>query len=560
VDLVKERLPVKDTVGGDSDGDGFRDGSYQAQRAKKGTDKDSSTDESSILAKLSEQLAKFKAGGKGSEEESGGNFLTDWIGDKVGGLKDKVFGKLGKVAKSGLGKVAAAGMGALKLGGSGLLAAAKGLGSGLLGAGKVALNLGRFAAGPVGIAAGLGYGAYKLGSYLAEGADAEPVESLRYAQYGIDDTNSDHLRAIRRLEDELYDDIEYDDQGNANLPNVDYEDLIEEHAEDFGLDPNVADDANKFLNWFGNTFRPVLLAHAAATNKIDEDVDLLDIDDEMDDEHKGPFVKTVYKTVRSMEGVRSSSPFKDSGLTDNVETIYDSLSKEHGIEDTEESSPEPTSAKTGPSLTTPKAPSTAKVAPVVKDAVSAMVNAPIERPTAMVENLAKAVHRPQEDVEREISESVVKSIEVRSSVNTDEGIKPLQRRAVMTDPEDDEPTTDDVMESVKKVKNFRVDSINAQKQETAFQQTTLAGQTADLLAKSVELQQSMDFSLRNIDLNVSQLVNKMEDENEGGFFDSDEDKREEERKRLQEAVAKFKANRSKPAPIRGSVSMKKTPI
>lgn len=582
-EAVKERLPKPKKKA--------RAGSYAEQRAEEEED-----EKLSMMAKFSAMMSRAYHGkdGDSKAEKKGGGFM-DKIADKVGSFKDSLVDKLNGGAKSVLGKGASmAGKGLRAVGGLaatglgkvgsalGLGKAAGAAGAGLAAVGKGALAIGghllggaaRIALGPVGLLGTLAYGGYKLGSYLADGADAEPLEALRFAQYGIDDQNGDHLRAVRRLEDELYDEVEYTEDGKADMPGVDTMEVIEDMADEFGLDPDIPGDKAKLFNWYNSTFRPVFLAHAAAAHKADEDVDLLDVDDEMDDEHKGPFAQAVYKTVRSMPDVRDASPFKETQPTERVEQAYDELVKAHKIP--EESKTEAGKAKPKPAPVKEET-SEESVAPMVgavpvvneikRDrAVTPKTAAKVVTPTANIgtkqiaasavtTSAAAAVELMQKERDQEVMESIA------TPPPTTEPVANTFTNAART-AEVMEETTDDVMDAVAETEILRTSNVQAQQSHLQQTEANSMRNMENILQRSLEVQVSMDMTLRNINESVTVIAESLEDEDDDSWFGGkgDKESRDKRQKEINDAIAKLKQSRSqKQGSVKGPVSMKKTP-
>jgi len=241
----------------------------------------------------------------------------------------------------GSGAVAGAGAGAGLLGGLGTVGSAVGgtiggavggVGGAIGGAGAGLLTglQALAAANPIGAgvlaAAALGYGAYKLGNHFFNTSDPEELESLRYAQYGIDQDNSDQLSAIRQLEDDVMDQVEYDPSGAARLK-INFKELVDDHGDNFDVSMNDRESILRFTMWVRDVFKPALLTHSTLARKIDDDIDLLDIDDEMDDDKKADFINQAFNLVDKKP---TRIPFANSTPSIDVTSVYQDLVEEYG--------------------------------------------------------------------------------------------------------------------------------------------------------------------------------------------------------------------------------------
>mgnify|MGYP001216471185 CR=1 FL=1 len=232
----------------------------------------------------------------------------------------------GASALAGMGsKVASVvGKGASMLGGAG-----KVLGT----LGRVGLAVGRVALGPVGWAATALWGAYKGAQYLNSRSDADPIEDMRFKQMGINTEEGSQLRAIRLLEEASLDNITFNDKGEATLPKVDYNDLIDEHGERFNVDKNNPQNLEAFVRWYEGTFKPTLLTYATLANRIDDDLDVDDLDDDLPEDQLVPFTKKAFELLESSPAIGNTSPYFDQEATsDDVVTQYNRVMQEYGGE------------------------------------------------------------------------------------------------------------------------------------------------------------------------------------------------------------------------------------
>lgn len=132
--------------------------------------------------------------------------------------------------------------------------------------------------------AGVAYTGYQVFDYFASRADAEPLERLRFLQYGLNPDIDDHLVKIRDLEANVEDEITW--SGNKPKFNLSVEQATNEWAEEFGINTSSEREMKLWATWFAKRFIPIYLTHAAALKGIDPNADLGDVDDDLGDTQK----------------------------------------------------------------------------------------------------------------------------------------------------------------------------------------------------------------------------------------------------------------------------------
>jgi murein DD-endopeptidase MepM/ murein hydrolase activator NlpD len=255
-------------------------------------------------------------------------------GTPPGGRKPGLLGKSWKLLKRG----AKGARGLLK---RGALAAAPLLASSNVGAmalsgasslasGAAAIG-GAIAAAPVGliiggaVAAGAAaYGGYKLWSHFRDNASLEPLEALRFMQYGIDTTDQEFIAHVRRIEREFIDDVRW--EGMRATFKGDQQEYFKEFGEDMGMDLTNMNDATEWQTWFVKRFGPILLTHLTVLKKIDDSVDVTDVDDELDPKYHADYIKRVQITAEDVASGFNpyewvASPFKGHEVRNMVEEI-----------------------------------------------------------------------------------------------------------------------------------------------------------------------------------------------------------------------------------------------
>lgn len=350
---VKESLKPE-TVAGDFSGDGIRNNSWQdilrrrkekqAAEAEKPSEERSkdNQEKSSRGLNLTAILAGL-AGIKGAVVSGfttlaalfGAKKVADVAGDAIGGVgtdgTDNKRNRRNRTGRKRPGVLRSLGRGALGVAGWGL--------RGVLGltAKLVIGSVGVLTSAPVlgvAAAAGVGYGVYKGAQYLGRRAMVQPLEGLRFMQYGIDPENDDAVIAIRYFEREIIGAVRYNQYGVAEMP-VNLERWYEKYHKDFGRDL-TQDDFLEWRSWYIQRFLPVFLTNCSHTRMISRghndarttftlgNINLIDVDDEMRDDRKAEFIaNTVYTRERTEGGVYPydvlASPFKPpiTMVTDN---------------------------------------------------------------------------------------------------------------------------------------------------------------------------------------------------------------------------------------------------
>lgn len=352
--LALQLATLKDIADGpnrrrdDTDNDGYRDGSWQ-DRLLDGPKKEVKEDKPKEKEKEKEEtksdILGTIVGGIGGIMSAGLGKITDLIGMVVGA---KAAGNMlstgadiadmaGGAGKKGLlrrgasavgrglmtaGKYAVPAMASAGTAIGGAAASAAGAVGAALGTG--ALVGGAVILGGVALAAGAVYGGYKLYKHLSYGSAPEPLEGLRYLQYGINLEDEDFIYAVRKLEEEALDGISGTGRGAVLEEDPGY--YYQEFAEDFQMSLESESDAAIWVQWFTKRFTPVLMTHRAVLMALDSGADLDDIDDDLDDDLKARFVRSVQFNEKDRAAgtnpyAVTQSPFKDHPLISDVSII-----------------------------------------------------------------------------------------------------------------------------------------------------------------------------------------------------------------------------------------------
>ena len=303
-------------IAGDAIGDQFDRDSREGRKARR------------QAAREARQSAKPGKRGIFSKIKSLGGRAMSGLGSLVKTPGRAILGA--GTALAGMAGGAIKGVGGLAVKGASALG---GAGSALATLGRVGLTVARVASGPVGWAATALWGAYKGAQYLNSRSDADPIEDMRFKQMGINTDEGAQLRAIRLLEEESLDNIEFNDRGEAFLPKVDYNDLIEEHGERFNVDKNNPRNLEAFVRWYEGTFKPTLLTYATLANRVEEDMDVDDLDDDLPEDQLVPFTKKAYELLESSPAIGNTSPYFDQTVTrSSVDEQYRRVMQEYGGE------------------------------------------------------------------------------------------------------------------------------------------------------------------------------------------------------------------------------------
>lgn len=310
-DYMSEQLDVLRDISGrdkegedkndsDADDDGLRDNSWQAiakaKKAKKDAesgkepkptkDKDGKENKNSMIMDIIGSIGSMIGGGfTGLVNLIGTALGATGIGTALAGMGTPIMAGLG-TAGSSLGALAVTA-------GAGLGTAATAIGAAV---GGTALVGGAILAAGVLAVGGLAYGSYKLFEHFSYSADLEPLEGLRYLQYGVNLKDEEFIYAVRALEDEVFDEI----SGNPGQYKLDENPnyFYQEFAERFMMRPEVEADGKAWGTWFTKRFIPVLFMHMNVLASLDDSAELDDVDDDLDDFLKVKFVRGVQITER----------------------------------------------------------------------------------------------------------------------------------------------------------------------------------------------------------------------------------------------------------------------
>ena len=147
--------------------------------------------------------------------------------------------------------------------------------------------------------AGVGYGGYKLYEYFSLRSDLEPLEMLRFLEYGVEVKNPDFVLAVRKLEHEVLGEISWSGPNPSIDKKPDY--FLKEVGDAFGVITSNPQVVNDWMQWFTKRFVPVFLTHLTVLKQLDDSIlisdKLDDIDDDLDDDKKRTFIlRTRFKS------------------------------------------------------------------------------------------------------------------------------------------------------------------------------------------------------------------------------------------------------------------------
>lgn len=230
----------------------------------------------------------------------------------------------GRLALGATGTIA---RGALSLGGLALSAA--GLSWGALGAGALAVLTSPITLTALGIGA-LAAGAYFGYKYLTR-AKLDTLSTVRYAQYGFDKDDKDHLGPIFELESKLEPLVTF--EGGKAAIDIS-KTKPDEIMKPFGISNPDSEEGAKWLQWFEVRFKPVFLAHYSALKAINPKLLLAKVDD-METADKQKFLDAT--SLPDGPYAFRTSPFKDqpqglvvdaAGVRNAVDVAKTKLEKE----------------------------------------------------------------------------------------------------------------------------------------------------------------------------------------------------------------------------------------
>ena len=298
-------------------------------------------------AKLAQRAArkKAKAGGLagaaasvlgGAKEEAEDSGLVDaatggagaWALGKLGSLASKAKGLFtgARIATTAATTVSAVATGGSLMGG-GTMAATAATAAANVTAG-VAL-----ASNPIGwalLAGATAYAGYKGYKAASRRTKLQPLELLRFLQYGIPVDNMSAVVTMRYFEEEMGDFVMIPATGAPTLKMPILE-IWAKYCSEFGGLESSEIDLKNFTEWFFYRCMPVYVKHSALV-KVYSKVALSDIDADLPTDLKFKFVTAAqFGPAEAEVGMKpllvTASPWKDIALADNIQAI-DLLSKQ----------------------------------------------------------------------------------------------------------------------------------------------------------------------------------------------------------------------------------------
>lgn len=159
---------------------------------------------------------------------------------------------------------------------------------------------------PIGLAA-LGLTAAYYGYKYLTRKTLETLNKVRYVQYGFNNTDNDHFKAVFELEDKLEPHVKLDGpRASLDEKKVDLNELMEA----FGANAEDKESVRRWTYWFNERFKPIFLAHKSALSAIKPDVKIADVDSSK----LKPEEKLKYLGATELPGGPYdiyTSPFKD---------------------------------------------------------------------------------------------------------------------------------------------------------------------------------------------------------------------------------------------------------
>lgn len=358
-DILNDRLPRG--ISGDGDGDGLRDGSWQAQRAnRKERDrvKAVGTKEAGKGSNLFETVKKLIP-----DFDLGGGPDIDIDMDGRRRPRGRPRGRLGRIGRGikdlGRGFMRSGLMrGALSLGGTalgalsstalagsvvnGAIAVGGGLASAggalLSGAAAVASGIAGLISAPVLLTAGaiaaVGVGAYFAYKYFKK--KGAYINKIRMAQYGVDPDDDDRVKMVSALE-ELAQGYLKSSKGSEASMEIDSKG-VEKALEIFGVDKEDKAALSNWVTWLKHRFKPVFLSHATVLAQYAPEAKVFEADDKVPDMFKLEYVNKIKFPEGNGPYAIMASPFGAgtellpnssvlNGLLDEAKEKYAELAK-----------------------------------------------------------------------------------------------------------------------------------------------------------------------------------------------------------------------------------------
>ena len=139
--------------------------------------------------------------------------------------------------------------------------------------------------------AAAGYGIYKGYRYLRNNRELQPIETIRYLQYGIPTGNKYAVSSVRELENSMDSELDIGTDGKVKQDSSNSKDLYLKYCSIFNCSPDSQNDYTRFTNWFYKRFMPVYVKHAVVARNLK--TDLTDIDNKLTNEQKSVFLTSI---------------------------------------------------------------------------------------------------------------------------------------------------------------------------------------------------------------------------------------------------------------------------
>lgn len=197
--------------------------------------------------------------------------------------------------------------------------------------GTIGAAVAAFVSSPVVIAATViavtAYVGYRIYKHYKNKLD--PLQKLRFAQYGVPNLDPEKCSQIAAFEDYVKDKVEFK-EGEA--PAITSKLKFDKLKEIFGIDENNKEHVEGFLHWFRDRFKPVYLTHRQLCKNMEIDGDLKELDSNVEDSKKYEYARKTVHTNKPSPYESNSSPFVDQVPMDvgkgKIEEVLEEIKQE----------------------------------------------------------------------------------------------------------------------------------------------------------------------------------------------------------------------------------------
>ncbi len=150
--------------------------------------------------------------------------------------------------------------------------------------------------GPATAMATMAVKGYAMLASFVRDTKLDALTCVRLKTYGLVEMDIDKVKALLQLEDEVFQEMEYDGKGVAEFKG-DPAAYLKKYASQFGVDAEVSSQASDWLAWFSMRFLPAMVALATALHSINPAIGVAELKSRLKPEQMMELAQAIIAAV-----------------------------------------------------------------------------------------------------------------------------------------------------------------------------------------------------------------------------------------------------------------------